>query len=85
MPLSGKCQFDKKKLLNRFLNVNYFKFQIAVFSGSVECGLASFPDIYVRLEEKETLEFVREFAPGGNKERVVTQNENDLNGFESSN
>lgn len=66
--------------------INEEKFvQIAVFSGSVECGLASFPDIYVRLEEKETLDFVREFAPSGKEDRVASQKENDVNGaFETS-
>jgi hypothetical protein len=55
-------------------------FQIAVFSGSVECGLASFPDLYVRLEEKETLEFIREFAPGGSKDREANKKDNEISG-----
>jgi hypothetical protein len=38
-------------------------FQLSVFHGSVECGLASFPDIYVRLEEPQTLDFIRKFVP----------------------
>ena len=41
------------------------KFQISLFHGSVECGLASFPDIYVRLEEPETLKFIRRFLTEG--------------------
>ena len=41
---------------------NYFlNFQIAVFSGSVGCGVASYPDIYVRLEDPDTLKFVKKF------------------------
>lgn len=41
--------------------VNEKYVQIAVFSGSVGCGVSSYPDIYVRLEDPETLKFVKSF------------------------
>ena len=50
----------------RFINVKYL--QVALFHGSVACGLAEFPEIYVNLEQADILDFVKRFAPGGEEE-----------------